>query len=259
MASSAVPQRFVDESPGCVPARGLLESAFAPAQRDALCDAHAQAQQTRKLLFSTAVEVMPWVVCRARRSVHAACRHLKSHDALPASLDAVYDQLARVEPQTTRALVQHTAAEARAALEQLRAAPLALLPGYDLRAVGGNHPEGTDHRLGGLRDVGGGARPGVAVAVLDPQNRLIEDVLPAPTAMPRNAPSWGRCCSGRAPGSWGWPTAPTAPAASSSASPAAGGSSSSAGTPGTCAGGWSGSGATAAAAARGRSTSRRWS
>jgi hypothetical protein len=158
-------------------ARGLLESAFAPDKLDALFDAHAQAQQTRKLLFSTAVEVMSWVVCRIRPSVHAACRHLQRHDALPVSIDAVYDKLARVEPPTTRALVQHTAAEARAVLAQLRAAPQALLPGYDLRIVDGNHPEGTDHRLGVLRDVGGGALPGVVVAVLDPQDQLIEDVL----------------------------------------------------------------------------------
>jgi hypothetical protein len=166
----------VDESPWCVLARGLLESAFAPAKLDALFDAHARAQTTRKLLFSTAVEVMSWVVCRIRPSVRAACRHLKRHAALPVSLDAVYDKLARVEPQTTRALVQHSAAEARAVLAQLGAAPRALLPGYDLRIIDGNHPEGTEHRLGVLRDQGGGALPGVVVAVLDPQDQLIEDV-----------------------------------------------------------------------------------
>jgi Transposase DDE domain len=177
MAFSAVLQRFVDESPWCVLARGLLESAFAAAKLDALFDAHAQTQQTRKLLFSTAVEVMAWVVCRIRPSVHAACRHLQRHDDLPVSIDAVYDKLARVEPQTTRALVQHTAAEARAVLAQLGAAPLTLLPGYAVRIVDGNHPAGTDHRLGVLRDVGGGALPGVVVAVLDPQNHLIDDVL----------------------------------------------------------------------------------
>ncbi len=47
MAFSEVLQRFVSESPWCVMARGLLESAFAPQKMNALFDANAQAQQTR--------------------------------------------------------------------------------------------------------------------------------------------------------------------------------------------------------------------
>lgn len=157
-------------------ARGLLESAFAPDKMNALFDAHAQLQETRTLFFSSCVEVMSWVVCRIRRSVNAACKHLKKHDALPVSVDAVYDKLARIELPTSRALVQHSAREANAVLEQLQAKPLTLLEGYDLRIVDGNHPGGTEHRLGVLRNQGGGALPGVVVAVLNPQKRLIEDV-----------------------------------------------------------------------------------
>jgi Transposase DDE domain len=176
MAFNEVLQRFVTEAPWCVMARGLLESAFAPRKMDALFDANAQAQETRTLLFSSCVEIMSWVVCRVRRSVNAACKHLRKHDALPVSVDAVYDKLARVETQTSAALVRYTAQEVNIVLEQLQAKPLTLLPGYDLRIVDGNHPEGTEHRLGILRDQGGGALPGVVVAVLNPQNRLVEDV-----------------------------------------------------------------------------------
>ncbi len=104
MAFSEVLQRFVSESPWCVMARGLLESAFAPQKMNALFDANAQAQQTRTLLFSSCVEIMSWVVCRVRRSVNAACKHLSVHDALPVCVDAVYDKLARVETQTSAAL-----------------------------------------------------------------------------------------------------------------------------------------------------------
>jgi hypothetical protein len=176
MPFSEVLQRFVAESPFAVMARGLLENAFAPAKIDALFEAHARAQSTRELLFSTAVEVMAWVVCRVHRSVNASCKHLRKHDRLPVTVDAVYDKLARVELQTARALVRHTASEVRAILAHLGCQPPALLPGYDVRIADGNHPEGTQHRLGVLRDRGGGALPGVVVAVLDPRTRLIEDV-----------------------------------------------------------------------------------
>jgi hypothetical protein len=177
MPFSLVLDRFVVESPFCVMARGLLESAFAPAKIDALFGAHAVAQSTRTLLFSSAVEIMSWVVCRIRKSVNASCKHLEKHGRLPVSVDAVYDKLARVELQTSRALVRHTAAEVRAILPHLGPEPPPLLPGYDARVVDGNHPEGTQHRLGVLRGQGGGALPGVAVAVLDPRARLIEDVV----------------------------------------------------------------------------------
>jgi hypothetical protein len=177
MPFSDILSRFVVASPFCVMARGLLENAFAPAKMDALFDQHARSQSTRELLFSTAVEVMSWVVCRVRKSVHASCKHLHKHDRLPVSVDAVYDKLARVELQTARALVRHTAGEVKAVLGQLGCASPALLPGYDVRVVDGNHPEGTQHRLGVLRDQGGGALPGVAVAVLDPRAQLIEDVV----------------------------------------------------------------------------------
>ncbi len=63
---------------------------------------------------------------------------------------------ARVETQTSAALVRYTAQEVTTVLEQLRAKPLTLLLGYDLRIVDGNHREGTEHRLGVLRDQGGG-------------------------------------------------------------------------------------------------------
>jgi hypothetical protein len=178
MPFSEVLQRFVVEAPFAVMTRGLLENAFAPTKMDALFDEHAQAQSTRTLLFSSACEIMSWVVCRIRKSVNASCKHLKKHDRLPVSVDAVYDKLARVETQTSRALVRHSASQVRAILAHLGCQPQeeTLLPGYDVRVVDGNHPESTQHRIGVLRDAGGGALPGVVVAVLDPQARLIEDV-----------------------------------------------------------------------------------
>jgi hypothetical protein len=72
--------------------------------------------------------------------------------------------------------VRHTAAAVAAVLAQLPAGRPPLLAGYDVRIIDGNHLEGTEHRLGVLRQQPGGALPGVVVAVLNPQTRLIEDV-----------------------------------------------------------------------------------
>jgi hypothetical protein len=54
------------------------------------------------------------------------------------------------------------------------------VPGYDSRIVDGNHPNGTEHRLEVLRDEAAAALPGVVLAVLNPQKRLIEDVVLSP-------------------------------------------------------------------------------
>ena len=52
MLFSDVFDRFVDESPICVMARGLMERALAPQCLDALFEKTAQRQYTRELLFS---------------------------------------------------------------------------------------------------------------------------------------------------------------------------------------------------------------
>lgn len=51
-----------------------------------------------------------------------------------------------------------------------------------MKVIDGNHLTGTDHRLGVLREEGAAALPGVAVAVLDPDRGLIDDVVVAEDA-----------------------------------------------------------------------------
>jgi hypothetical protein len=108
MLFSAVLQRFIDQAPCCVLARGVLESVFAPAAVDALFEAHADKQYTRALLFSTAVEVMAQVVCRIQPSVHAAYLKARQQGQIAVSVRALYDKLAHVEAPTLRGLVRHT-------------------------------------------------------------------------------------------------------------------------------------------------------
>jgi IS4 transposase len=57
-----------------------------------------------------------------------------------------------------------------------------LLPGYRVRILDGNHLAASEHRLKELREIAAGPLPGQALAVLDPDSRLIVDVFPCEDA-----------------------------------------------------------------------------
>jgi IS4 transposase len=71
--------------------------------------------------------------------------------------------------------VRDGAAAASAAVQGGR---LAVLPGYQVRILDGNHLAATEHRLKELRPYGGGALPGQALVVYDPDRDLAIDVVP---------------------------------------------------------------------------------
>ena len=177
MVGQTVLDRFVEEAPFCVMDRAILENVFAPARLDELFTRTAQTQYQRELLFSTVVDLMSLVVCRASPSIHQAYR--KRKDEIPVSIRALYDKLGHVEPATSRELVLHSAREAAALIRELGGAAEPLLAGYRVKILDGNHLAGTEHRLKPLRAKGGGARPGQSVVVLDPQLRIVLDVAPS--------------------------------------------------------------------------------
>ncbi|MCZ2344480.1 MAG: hypothetical protein LC104_22195 [Bacteroidales bacterium] len=72
MILSALFEKFVQQSPISVMARGTLEHALAAEDIDQLFANAADRQYTRTLLFSTLVDLMSSVVCRIRPSIHAA-------------------------------------------------------------------------------------------------------------------------------------------------------------------------------------------
>ena len=92
MILSAVFQRFIEQSPISVMARGTLEYALAAPDLDRVFANTADRQYTRSLLFSALTDLMSTVVCRIRPSVHAA--YQADPDRLGVSLRAVYDKLA---------------------------------------------------------------------------------------------------------------------------------------------------------------------
>jgi len=180
MLGSQVFQQFLKEAPICVMARATLENVFAPQKVDALFHSVAQTQYERELMFSTLVDVMSLVVCRVHPSVHAV--YQRQQDSIPVSIKALYDKLNHVESQTSRALVRHTAGQAETVIRKLKGGCRPLLPGYRVKILDGNHLQGTEHRLKELRTKGGGALPGICLAVLDPEFQTICDVIPCEDA-----------------------------------------------------------------------------
>jgi hypothetical protein len=178
MVFSAVLGRFLQEAPVSVMVRATMEQVFAPDQLDALFERTAVQQYTRALLFSTVVDLMSLVVCRAQPSLHAA--YVKKRQQVGVSVQALYDKLNHLEPALCRALVRHTAAQVGALLRHLGGLRPRPLPGYHVKILDGNHLAGTDHRLAVLRQTNAGALPGLALAVLDPQAQVLTDLIPCP-------------------------------------------------------------------------------
>jgi len=176
MVFKEVFEEFLKSGPICVMLRAVMENVFAPVKLDAVFHTAAVEQYERELLFSTLVDLTALVVCRITPSMHAA--YVRRRDDIPVSVTALYDKLSHVEPCTSRALVQHTAGEVNALIDRMKGCRTALLPGYRVRILDGNHLAGTQRRLGVLRGKGVAALPGQALALLDPQRMVIEDVIP---------------------------------------------------------------------------------
>jgi len=176
MVFDEVFERFARERPACVMYRAIMENVFSTAKVDAVFHQAAKAQYKRELLFSTLVDLVGQVVCRSSKSVHAA--YVRQRDRISVSVRALYDKLNRVEIGTSRALVQHTAAQVSELIDRCKGRCQPLLKGYRTRILDGNHLGKTQHRLGVLRDTAAGALPGQALVLLDPEQKFIDDVIP---------------------------------------------------------------------------------
>src|SRR4051812_11862896 len=168
-------ERFAQDSPLSVMARGVMENALNPTLVDRLFEDVADKQYTKRLLFSSIVDLMSLVVCRIQPAVHAAYQaHAETIDA---TVQAVYGKLDRTEPATSAALVRSTAARLGPVIDAMGGARPPLLPGYHVRILDGNHLAGTEHRIQELRALRAGALPGQALVVLDPRLMLATDVV----------------------------------------------------------------------------------
>src|SRR5436309_3412014 len=168
-------EKFVNGSPVSVMLQAVMEHALPARGSDPLFTGTAEQQCTRELLFSAIVDVMGEVVCRIRPSVHAG--YQAEPTKFGGSIRAVYDNLEHIEPGISAALVAHTAGKLAPVIQRLGGGLSALLPGYRVRILDGNHLGGTEHRLKELRVLAAGALPGHTLAVLDAPTLLVTDVL----------------------------------------------------------------------------------
>jgi IS4 transposase len=168
-------ERFAHDSPLTVMAHGVMENALNPTVVDRLFEEVAEAQYTRKLLFSSVVDLMSLVVCRIKPAIHAAYQARQA--TIGVTIQAVYEKLDRIEPGLSEALVGTTARRLEPVIEAMGGGRAPLLPGYRVRILDGNHLAATEHRIAELRVTRAGALPGQALVVLDPRLMLATDVV----------------------------------------------------------------------------------
>ena len=168
--------RFEKGSPICFMSRIALECVFSSERLDGIFDEHADRQRTNELAFSSIADMMASVVCKFQKSINSAYRN--QVDKLGVTVKAVYDKLRRVETHVSRELVRETASHLSEIICLMGGEQPALLPGYRVKIVDGNHLRRTDRRIGELRELNAAPLPGHAAVVLDPQLMLVTDVFP---------------------------------------------------------------------------------
>lgn len=168
-------ERFIEDSPVSVMFRATMQNVFSADRLDEIFRATAEEQYEDELLFSTCVDLLGAAVARVHRSVNGA--YQKQKEQIGVAVQSVYNKLAGVEPAVCAALVAATADHLKAVLKAMHAPCDSPLPGFEVRIVDGNHLAGTEHRLQELRTMGAAALPGHALAVLNPQRRLLERVV----------------------------------------------------------------------------------
>ena len=174
---SPVFDAFVEASPVTVMMRGLMEHIFNSSRMNQLFETYSERQYSQELLFSTQVDLMSLVVCGMYPSVHAA--YQKKAVEVNVSTTALYNKLQRVEVSVSRALVHETASDLQRLLESLNVErPSPLGKQYHQRIVDGSCLAGTERRLAALRPHAAKPLPGKAIAILDPQTKLVVDVIP---------------------------------------------------------------------------------
>lgn len=173
-------ERFLNESPISVMSRATIEHALSASALDALFERTAERGYTRELLFSTTVDLMSLVVCGTVPHVQSAYKHLL--ERVPVTLKCVYEKLHHLETGVSAELVRHVAGRCEGLITEVGGACQALLPGYRVRILDGNHLAATQKRLQVTRGHRAGPLPGQSLAVLDPAWMLITEVIPCEDA-----------------------------------------------------------------------------
>lgn len=180
MIMGAVLEKFIRQSPVTVMMRAAMEHALSADALDEMFERTAERQYVRELMFSSVVDLVGLVVAKIQPSIHAAYEMVR--ETLPVSLTSVYNKLNATEPQVAAGLVSHTAQRLAEVIDAMGGCVPALLPGYRVRILDGNHLAATERRLEPLRGSRAGPLPGFALVVLDPQYMLATDMIPCEDA-----------------------------------------------------------------------------
>jgi IS4 transposase len=180
MIHQEVIDRFLRRSPVSVMARGLYEYVFPPSYLDELFRKTAKKQREGELLFSLVVETLSLAVTSMRDSTNAA--YEASKDRFTVSVNSFYNKLKGVETAVSRELVLRSTDRLLPVIEKFQSRQSALLPGYRIKIIDGNHLAATERRLKELRGRKAHAIPGFSLVVLDPGLRLVLDIYPCEDA-----------------------------------------------------------------------------
>lgn len=165
---------FAAKTPVAVMVHGLLQRFLNPDKIDKWFGSISEVQYTRKILFSSVLEIMLQVVCKTRSSVHAAYRN----SDIEASRIALYGKLQNIELKTSRELVRYSVIQAEQLIKEIKGCNEPILAGYRTKFLDGNCIEATEHRIKALRDTKSGALPGKSLVIFDPELGIAIDVIP---------------------------------------------------------------------------------
>jgi hypothetical protein len=168
-------ERFAEATPTTVMARAMLEKILSEERLNTLFQRHARRQRCGETLFSTIVDLMGLVVLREKPSLNAAYQLRRKEICV--SIQAIYHKVDGIETQVSEALVRETAESLQALLALQGGGLESPVPGYRCLILDGNHLAGTEHRLKELRPLGAAALPGQVLALLDPTNQLVTDLI----------------------------------------------------------------------------------
>ncbi|MGF1578372.1 MAG: hypothetical protein ACFCD0_03315 [Gemmataceae bacterium] len=96
----AVFEKFCDKAPMDTMNQMNFDQFLDAQTMDTIFDDNAQDQYTRKLLFSSCVDVMALLAFRIEKSVQSSCKHLQ--EKIDATLKCLYEKLARIEQRIDR-------------------------------------------------------------------------------------------------------------------------------------------------------------
>lgn len=173
MAKDGILQRFIGTRPLTVMTRCILDEMIST-ELDEVFQEHRKRQYERKALFSQMANAISEVVLGFCSSPNQAYKAYASE--LNVSSTAFYNKLNRIETSVSEAFVRHSAEKADGFLKALGYQPWTRLEGYRCLSIDGNHIQASENRIAELRNTWAAPLPGTAVAVLDMQTELVDNV-----------------------------------------------------------------------------------